>query len=191
MELLEISMVLKNISVVSFFLFFNLNCNIFATNWIYRTSSREKLENIYLECGEISMNGKIVIYTSGRDEYPTRMNKIEWGGGKRKEKRRDRACNPSSCLVASSFTGVPISRIFLQPGRRDALAANKRRCPSWRRPLALQRSSQTLPFLRNSSSTFLLDWLPYCILFVILSLKNLRNYFIIINLMEILVEYQR
>lgn len=31
------------------------------------------------------MNRKIVIYTSGRDEYPTRMNKIEWGGGKRKE----------------------------------------------------------------------------------------------------------
>lgn len=26
-------MVLKNISVVSFFLFFNLNCNIFATNY--------------------------------------------------------------------------------------------------------------------------------------------------------------
>ena len=31
---------------------------------------------------------------------------------------------------AASFAGVPISRIFLQPGRRDALAANKRRCPN-------------------------------------------------------------
>lgn len=133
-----------------------------------------------------NMRNEIVIYTSGCDEYPTRMNKIEWR--KKKKKKRSRL---QSLLVASSFTGVPISRIFLQPGRRDALAANKRRCPSRRRPLALQRSPQTLPFPRNSSSTFLLDWHYHTvsILFVILSLKNLRNYFVIINLMEILQQY--
>lgn len=41
------------------------------------------------------MRNEIVIYTYGCDEYPTRMNKIEWGGGKKK-KKKDRDCNPSS-----------------------------------------------------------------------------------------------
>lgn len=111
---------------------------------------------------------------------------VRWRGKKEIEAR--------ALLAASSFTGVPISRIFLQPGRRDALAANKRRCPSRRRPLALQRSPQTLLFqgVRHRPSFFNWHYLPpYRFFFFFFVAKLFRYYkFNVINV-AISVEYRR